>query len=327
MRITVYNTRAFDEKAYFEKYAKELDLELVFCEEAPNLSNVKLAEGSQCIDIITSKTDAKLIEAFSKVGVKYIATRTIGYDHIDIEAAKEYGMKVSNAPYGPNGVADYTVMMMLMSLRNMKRIIERTMIQDYSLKGLLGKEMKDMTVGVLGTGRIGSCVLKNLSGFGCKLLAYDLYQKEEVKKIAEYVPLDTILSTCDIISLHMPLLQDNFHLIDKTAINKMKKGVIIINTARGGLIDSEALIEGIEAKQIGAVALDTVEDEFGLYYNDLKEDILTNRNLAILRGFPNVTVSHHMAFYTGQYVETVVRDSLRSCKNFMLGIENPWQVS
>lgn len=317
MKVTVYNIRPFDEKVYFEKYAKELGIELVFCREDPTLDTVELAKGSQCIDIITTKIDAELVEAFYNVGVRMIATRTIGYDHIDAEASKRLGMQITNAPYGPNGVADYAVMLMLMSIRNMKRIMERTMIQDYTLQGLLGKEMKDMTVGVLGTGRIGSCVISNLSGFGCKVLAYDKIQNPQVS--VEYVSLDRIYKECDIISLHMPLLDDNFHMIDKIAIEKMKDGVILINTARGGLIDSDAMISAIEAKKIGAVALDTVENEFGLYYNDLKSEVLDNHQLAILRGFPNALVSHHMAFYTGQYVETVVRDSLIKCKKFVEG--------
>lgn len=328
MKVTVYNCRAFDEKPLFEQYGKELEIELVLCPDAPDFQNAALAKGSECIDILTSKMPEDLLEVFAGYGVKYITTRTIGYDHIDVNAAKKLGMTVANAPYGPCGVADYAVMLILMTIRKMKRIMERTNIQDYSLCGIQGRELKDLTVGVIGTGRIGKTVLKNLSGFGCKLLAYDLYESAEVKESGvPYVSLDEMWKSADVITLHAPLTDDNHHMIDREAVSKMKDGVMIINTARGGLIDSEALISGIESGKIGGAGLDVVENEFGLYYYDHKSDILNNRELAVLRGFPNVTVSHHMAFYTDDCVETVVRDSLLGCKYFVEGRENPWEVA
>lgn len=325
MKVTVYNCREFDEKAMFLQYGKELGIELVLCPDAPDKENAVLAKGSECIDIITSKMSAELLEVFASYGVKYVTTRTIGYDHIDVEAAKKLGMTVANAPYGPCGVADYAVMLILMTIRKMKRIMERTNIQDYTLKGIQGRELKDLTVGIIGTGRIGRTVLKDLSGFGCKLIAYDIYESEEVKESGvPYVTLEEMWQQADVISLHAPLTDDNFHLINAEAISKMKDGVMIVNTARGGLIDSQALIEGIESGKIGGAGLDVVENEFGLYYYDHKSDILSNRELAIFKSFPNVTVSHHMAFYTDECVKTVVRDSLLGCKCYVEGKENPW---
>ncbi|MBO5473974.1 MAG: lactate dehydrogenase [Lachnospiraceae bacterium] len=327
MQVTVYNCRPFDEKELFVDYARELGMELVLCNDAPDLNNVSLCRGSKCVDVITSKIDAPLIEAFHEQGVEYITTRTIGYDHIDLEAAKKCGIKVGNAPYGPNGVADYTVMLILMSIRRMNAILGRTNLQDYTLMGLNGRELRDLTVGVIGTGRIGATVIRDLSGFGCRILAYDLYEKEEVKQYASYVPLTEIWKEADVITLHTPLTEDNHHLINQETIAQMKDGVILVNTARGALIDSDAFIDAIEAGKIGAAGLDVVENEFGLYYYDHKSDILKNRELALLRSFPNVTVSHHMAFYTRNYVETVVKDSLMSCKLYMEGRENPWEVA
>ncbi len=326
MQVTVYNCRPFDEKELFTEYAKELGIDLVLCQDAPDMDNVSLCRGSRCVDVITSKIDAGLMRAFHENGVEYITTRTIGYDHIDLEAAREYGIKVGNAPYGPHGVADYTVMLILMSIRNMGAILGRTALQDYTLSGLNGRELKDLTVGVIGTGRIGEAVVRSLSGFGCRILAYDLYEKEEVKQYAGYVSLEQIWREADVITLHTPLTEDNHHLICADTIEQMKDGVVIVNTARGALIDSDAFIEAIENGKIGAAGLDVVENEFGLYYYDHKSDILKNRELALLRSFPNVTVSHHMAFYTKNYVETVVKDSLRSCKLYMEGQENPWEI-
>lgn len=327
MKVTVYNCRPFDEKDMFEKFGKELGIELVLCPDAPNMENAALAKGSECIDIITSKMPAELLKVFADYGVKYVTTRTIGYDHIDVKAAKELGMTVANAPYGPHGVADYAVMLILMTIRKMKRILERTNIQDYTLAGIQGRELKDLTVGIIGTGRIGRTVLQNLTGFGCKLIAYDIYESEKIKQMGiPYVTLEEMWQQADVISLHAPLTDENFHMIDEKAIAQMKDGVMIVNTARGGLIDSEALIAGIESGKIGGAGLDVVENEFGLYYYDHKSDILNNRELAVLRGFPNVTVSHHMAFYTDECVKTVVRDSLLGCKCFVEGKENPWEV-
>ena len=327
MKVTVYNCREFDEKELFVKYGKELGLELTLCPDAPDMGNLSLAKGSGCVDILTSRMTRELLEGLKENGVRYLVTRTIGYDHIDMAAAKELGITVANAPYGPHGVADYAVMMILMSLRKMKRIMERTNIQDYSLKGIQGRELKDLTVGIIGTGRIGETVIRNLSGFGCGLIAYDIFEKEEVRKYVEYVSLEEMWKRADVITLHAPLTDDNYHMIGEDSIAQMKDGVVIVNTARGGLIDSQALIAGIESGKIGAAGLDVVEHEFGLYYYDRKSDVLDNRELAILRGFPNVTVTHHMAFYTDDCVETVVRDSLTGCKLFLEGKENPWRVA
>lgn len=326
MQVTVFSCRPFDEQDLFIKYAKELGVELVLCQTAPTLENADLTKGSTCVDILTTPIDEQLLKVFYANGVRYLTTRTIGYDHIDVEAAGRIGIKVGNAPYGPNGVADYTVMLILMSIRKMNAIMGRSAIQDYTLAGLLGRELHDMTVGVIGTGRIGETVIRNLSGFGCRIIAYDLYQKDSVREYAEYVELNTLFREADIITLHTPLTDDNYHLINKETLSQMKDGVIIVNTARGKLIDSDAFIEAIENGKIGAAGLDVVENEFSLYYYDRKAAVLQNRELAMYRSFPNVTVSHHMAFYTDNCVDTVVRDSLTSCKLFMEGKENPWEV-
>ena len=205
MKVTVYNYRDFDEKKWFDQYSEEYGIELVICHDAPDMDNAALARGSDCVDIITSKIPRELVYRFHEYGVKYITTRTIGYDHIDLDACRECGIQVGNAPYGPDGVADYTMLLILMSIRKMKRIIERTNIQDYTLAGIQGRELKDLTVGVIGTGRIGRTVIRDLSGFGCKILAYDLYQNEEVKSHAEYVTLEELFCRADLITMHTPL--------------------------------------------------------------------------------------------------------------------------
>ena len=327
MQVTVFGCRPYDELPEFKARAEELGLKLVLTSERPSLDNVHFVEGSTCVDILTTPIDRELLQAFYDKGVRYLVTRCIGYDHIDVAAAKEIGITVANTPYGPSGVADYAVMLILMCIRKMGEIMARNVVQDYTLKGMLGRELHNPTVGVVGTGRIGLNVIKNLSGFGCKIICYDLYQNKAAEEYATYVTLEELLEQSDVITLHAPLTDENFHMIDAAAMEKMKKGVVIVNTGRGSLIDTAALCDYIENGKVGAAGLDVVENEFDMYYYDRKGDVLPNRELNLFRSYPNVIVSHHMAFFTLNYLKTIVGDSLRGCKAFMTGEENPWVVS
>ena len=326
MKILAYSHRT-DETEYFKEFSKKYQVEVALFEDAPTIENADLAKGFECISIITTMISAELVEKFHEIGVKFISTRTIGYDHIDIKKAKELGIHVGNVTYSPSSVADYTVMMILMATRKMKAIMERSNVQDYSLKGVQGKELHNLNVGIIGTGRIGQTVIKRLSGFDCKLLAYDLYENEKMKQYAEYVTLEKLFENSDIITMHVPATKDNYHIIDKNSIATMKKGVFIINTARGSLINTDDFIEAIEQKKIGGAALDVIEHESNIYYNDLKCEVLDNRELAILKSYPNVIVTPHTAFYTDQAVSDMVENSILSCILFMDGKENPWEVA
>lgn len=327
MQVTVFGCRPYDELPEFKARAEELGLKLVLTSERPSLDNVHFVEGSTCVDILTTPIDRELLQAFYDKGVRYLVTRCIGYDHIDVAAAKEIGITVANTPYGPSGVADYAVMLILMCIRKMGEIMARNVVQDYTLKGMLGRELHNLTVGVVGTGRIGLNVIKNLSGFGCKIICYDLYPNKAAEEYAAYVTMDELLEQSDVITLHAPLTDENYHMINAAAMEKMKKGVVIINTGRGSLIDTAALCDYIENGKVGAAGLDVVENEFDMYYYDRKGDVLPNRELNLFRSYPNVIVSHHMAFFTLNYLKTIVGDSLRGCKAFMTGEENPWIVS
>jgi D-lactate dehydrogenase len=325
MKILAYSHRP-DETEYFKEFSEKYDVEIVLCDDEPNFNNVELAKGFECISIVTTIISGELVEKFHQVGVKFISTRTVGYDHIDIEKAEELGIHVGNATYSPNSVADYTIMLILMAIRKAKLIMERSKVQDYSLKEVRGKELHNLTVGVMGTGRIGQKVIKQLSGFDCRIIAYDVYENENIKTYADYVKLDTLFNDSDIITLHMPSTEDNYHMINKTSIEKMKDGVFIINTARGSLINTNDLIEAIENKKISGVALDVIENESDLYYKDLKGEILNNKELAILNSFPNAILTPHTAFYTDQAVSDMVENSVKSCILFIENKENPWQV-
>lgn len=326
MKILVYSHRN-DETEYFIKFREKYKVEVVLCNEAPSIESAELAKGFDCISIITTPITAELIEKFHEIGVKFISTRTIGFDHIDLEAAVRCGIHVGNVTYSPNSVADYTVMMILMATRKMKAIMERSNVQDYSLRGVQGRELHNLTLGVIGTGRIGQMVIKHISGFECKILAYDLYQNEQVKAYADYVSQEELFRKSDIITMHAPATDDNYHLINKNTIELMKDGVFIINTARGSLINTDDFIDAIEQKKIGGAALDVIEHETNLYYNDLKCEVLDNRDLAILKAYPNVIVTPHTAFYTDQAVSDMVEHSILSCILFIEGKDNPWEVA
>ena len=197
-------------------------------------------------------------------------------------------------------------MMILLCLRNYKQALWRTQVNDYSLGGLIGRELKDLTVGIIGTGQIGSTVIKELSGFGCRTLAYSRRKNPGIEDLAEYVPLEKLYAESDIISLHTPLTDETHHMINGDTLAKMKKGVVLINCARGALTDVKALISGIESEHIGALGLDCMEYEEDIVHRDLKTDIFANRDMAYLRQFKNVIHTQHMAFYTDSAVKSMV---------------------
>lgn len=326
MRMFVFSMRTFDELPCFEKYCPQYGIEYDYTTETPCMDNLDLAKGYDVVNVITTVFDQPMLKKLHDMDVKCIATRTIGYDHIDVDYAKSLGMGVIHISYSPNSVADYAIMMMLMGLRRMPHIMERANIQDYTLKGKIGRELPDCTVGVIGTGRIGRTVIRHLSGFGCKMLAYDLYENEEVKQYAEYTDLDTLLKNSDVITLHAPATDDNYHMIDAAAIEKMKQDVVIINCARGALMDTDALIDGIESGKVGFAGLDVVEHESGLYYFNRMGEPLHNPKLAILRSYSNVLVSPHTAFYTEEAVANMAENSIIGAMKYMNGEDTPYLI-
>ncbi len=326
MKMYVYSMRDFDELPDFERFCEQYGVEWAYTNETPCMDNLDYAKGYDAVNIITTVIDKKMIDQWHDIGVKCIATRTIGYDHIDWEYAKNLGMGVIHITYSPSSVADYTIMMMLMGCRKIKHIMDRASVQDYSLKGKLGTELPKLTVGIIGTGKIGKTVIRHLKGFGCKILAYDICQSAEIEGLAEYAGLDEIYEKCDIISLHAPATEDNYHMIDAVAIDKMKNGVMIINCARGSLIDTQALIDGIESRKIGFAGLDVIEQESGLYYFNRMGEPLNNPQLAILRSYSNVVVTPHTAFYTDEAVANMVENSIICSKDFIEGKETQFEV-
>ena len=326
MKILAYSVRE-DEKNFFEIYGKKYGLEVVMRQDAPDLNNAKQMEGCSCVSIITTPVNREVIRQWKEEGIRHNSTRTVGYDHIDCQAAREMGISVSNVSYSPYSVADYTVMLLLMAVRKAGMITRRYMLQDFSLKGVRGREIRNLTVGVVGTGKIGETVIGYLKGFGCRILAYDLYEKDAVKDMAEYVSLDHLFQKADVITFHAPSTPDSYHMVNRESIERMKDGVILVNTARGSLIDTDALIEGLESGKIGAAALDVLEDEQRIYYKDYRNTNICHRQMAILANMPGVILTPHTAFFTDQAVSDMVEYSILSCKNRMEGKEDPFLIN
>ncbi len=326
MKIFVYAMREYDELPYFIQFQKDLNFEFDYTTEYPSMDNIELAKGYDGISIITNPMYPEIMDKLKSLGVKYISTRSIGYDHIDTAYAKKIGLKVTHVTYSPNSVANYTIMMMLMACRKVNYIMEKSRLRDFSLEGKIGRELSTSTVGVIGTGNIGATLIRHLSSFGCRILAYDIYPDDSLKEYANYTDLDTIYRESDIITLHVPGMQSNYHMINSESMHKMKDGVILVNAARGTLIDTEALIQNLESGKIGFAALDTFENEKGLYYLNFERENLSNRDFATLSSMQNVMLSPHMAFYTDQAVSDMVGNSIKGLLLLETADDNPFEV-
>ncbi|WP_139125797.1 D-isomer specific 2-hydroxyacid dehydrogenase family protein [Arcticibacter eurypsychrophilus] len=317
IKIMVYELRD-DERKVFEDLAQDLNVVYTFSHKMLNMDTLPLAQGCQGICILgIGKISGDILRQMKEMNIHYLATRSVGFNNIDIEVARKLNIRVSNADYGPDGVADYTLMLILMSLRKYKQAMFRGNVNDYSLKGLQGKEMKDMTVGIIGTGRIGARVIDFLSGFGCRVLAYDPYPQDKVKEKAIYTDLETLYEESDIISLHVPLMEQTVKMINRNSLSKMKNGVILVNCSRGEMMNMPDVIEGIEKEKIGALALDVFENEDGIYHFDRRTDIIINRDMAYIRQFPNVIMTQHMAFYTENAVKSMVSCGVKNLVSFI----------
>lgn len=316
MRVIAYAARP-DERAAFDKFSKKFGMELRL--EGSNLKpeTVELARGYDMVSIVGNCTvNREILDKLSQFGIKYIASRSTGYDNIDLEAARELGINISNTFYSPNSVGEFAIMSALTLLRNIPYSFRKVEKNNFSLKGLQGRELRNQTVGVIGTGKIGRSAIKGFSGFGCKILAYDPYPNEEMKSLVEYVSFEKLIKESDIITLHVPLTDGNAYMINKETIELMKEEVLIINTSRGELINTRDLIEGLRAGKIAGAALDVIEREKGILHNDCSEKPLTHDELAILKSMPNVQITSHHAFYTRQAVSDMVEFALTNLNSF-----------
>lgn len=310
--ITIYGCEQ-DEADVFKELSPRFGVIPAITSSAVSETNVMLAPGNQCISVgHKSEISESILLALKESGVKYISTRSIGYNHIDMKAAESMGIAVGNVAYSPDSVADYTLMLMLMAVRNAKSIVRSVEKHDFRLDSVRGKVLRDMTVGVLGTGHIGKAVIERLRGFGCHVLAYG-HNKEAA---ANYVSLNELLQKSDILTIHVPLSADTYHMIGREQIKAMKQGAFLINTARGGLIDTDVLVKALENGKLGGAALDVLEGEEGLFYFDCTQKPIDNQFLLKLQRMPNVIITPHTAYYTEQALRDTVENTIKNCLEF-----------
>jgi D-specific alpha-keto acid dehydrogenase len=307
--LTVYGCGPV-EAALFRELAPRWGVRPVITAAPVSDLNVALARGNRCISVghktvVTHST----LRALSRAGVEHISTRSIGFDHLDVAYAESVGLSVGNVAYSPDSVADYTLMLMLMAIRHARSVLRRVDTHDYRLGVAPGKELRDLTVGVVGTGRIGSAVIDRLHGFGCRVLAHD---KRAATGVGQ-TPLDELLRRSDIVSLHTPLDADSHHLLDRPRLALMRPGAVVVNTGRGALIDTEALVSALERGRLGGAALDVLEGEDGIFYADCSDRPVAHDLLLRLHRLPNVLISPHTAFYTDHALTDIVENSLSSC--------------
>jgi D-specific alpha-keto acid dehydrogenase len=310
--ITIYGCGPED-ATLFREMAPRFGVVPTITEAAVSEANTGLALGNRCISIghKTQVTNSTLL-ALSEAGVAYISTRSVGYDHIDVNYAETVGICVETVAYSPDSVADYTLMLMLMAVRHAKSAIRRADIHDYRLNDERGRELRDLTVGVIGTGRIGVAVIERLRGFGCRVLAHDRWPKAA----ADYVSLDELLRRSDIVTLHTPLIADTHHLLDRARIRQMKHGAFVVNTGRGALIDTEALVPALESGRLGGAALDVLEGEEGFFYADCSDKPIESEPLLRLHQLPNVLITPHTAYYTDHALSDMVEHTMANCLKF-----------
>ncbi len=318
IKIAFFDTKEYDKKL-FDKYNKDYGYEITYLESKLNSETAPLAKGFDVVCIfVNDVVDEKTIHILEECGVKLIALRCAGFNNVDIKNLGDK-LKVVRVPaYSPYAVAEHAVALLLSIDRKIYKAYQRTKKYNFTLNGLLGFDIHGKTVGVIGTGKIGKVFCQIMKGFGARILAYDLYPDENgAKEIGyEYVDLDTLLKESDIISLHCPLTPETDRIINKKTIEKMKKGVVIINTSRGKLIDTDSLVEKLEEGKIGGLGLDVYEDEEDFFMNDMSNSYKRDKYLSVLLSMPNVVITSHQAFFTQEALNKIGSDTCENIKEF-----------
>ena len=314
IRVVLYDAKEYD-KPSFEQYGALHDVKFRFIETKLNEDTVELARGFDAVCVFVNDTvDAEIIEKLYEYGVKLIALRCAGYNNVDVHAAFGKIHVVHVPAYSPYAVAEHAIALLLTSVRRIHKAYNRTREFNFSLNGLTGFDFHGKTVGVIGTGKIGRIFIDICRGFGMKVIAYDLFPAKDSG--LDYVSLDELFEKSDIISLHCPLTDETRHLIGYEAIKKMKKGVVIVNTSRGGLIDTEALVAGIKERKIGAACLDVYEEEADIFFEDRSGHILNDELLSRLISMPNVIVTSHQAFLTEEALNNIAETTVNNILSY-----------
>lgn len=318
MKITFFSTQPYD-KIAFNKCNENFGFEFEFYEThlGPHIVNVIDNTDAVCV-FVNDKVNAEVIKTLAEKGVKTIALRCAGFNNVDLEAAKSNGINVCRVPaYSPEAVAEHAVAMILTLNRKTHKAYNRVREQNFSLNGLLGFNLYQKTIGVIGTGNIGKAFCKIMLGFGCRVIAFDLIANKDLEAMGvEFLPLMDVLQQADIISLHCPLMEQTHHIINKETIAVMKQNVMLINTSRGGLIDTKAVIDALKSKQIGYLGIDVYEQEEKLFFRDLSANIIEDDTIQRLTSFPNVLVTAHQAFFTEEALSQIANTTLTNIREF-----------
>ena len=312
--ITVYGCER-DEAALFRDLSPSFGVVPTITSAAVSETAVISVPRNPCISVgHKSELSGSMLRALKDAGVEYVSTRSIGFDHIDLDAADALGITVENVVYAPDGVADFTLMLILMAIRNVKHVVRAAERQDFRLGSARGKDLCDLTVGVVGVGNIGAAVIRRLHGFGCRVLADN--NGRAASAAADFVPLDALLRESDVVTLHIPLNPETHHFIGREQLDTMKHGAVLVNTGRGALVDTDALIGALESGQLGSAALDVLEGEDGIFYFDRTTSPVDHPHLHRLQQLPNAIVTPHTAYYTERALRDTVEKTLINALSF-----------
>lgn len=319
IKAAVYNTKPYD-REYLSQAADSGQIDWQFHEFRLNAETASLAAGAQAVCVfVNDQVDRPCLEALRDAGVGLIALRCAGYNNVDLAAAHALGLEVVRVPaYSPHAVAEHTVGLLLTLNRKIHRAYNRVREQNFSLSGLVGFDLFEKTIGIVGTGKIGQITAQIFRGFGANVVAYDPYPSQAWAAAHQirYVALETLLTTSDVISLHAPLTPDTLHLLNRETLSQAKPGVVIVNTSRGKLIQTQALIAALKSHRVGGVALDVYEEEEGVFFEDLSGQVLLDDELALLLTFPNVLVTAHQAFLTHEALSEIARVTIGNILHF-----------
>lgn len=312
------NVAMFDTKPYDEESFRDIcpdNIKIIYYPVKLNSDSAKLAEGMDAVcTFVNDSVDKETVDKLCDMGVRLIALRCAGFDSVDVRACHERIRVVRVPAYSPEAVAEHAIALLMTSIRRIHKAYNRTRDFNFSLNDLVGINLHGKTVGVIGTGKIGKAFINICNGFGMRVIAYDKFPAADLD--VEYVDIDELLSQSDVISLHCPLTDENKHLINKSSIDKMKKGTIIINTSRGGLINTADLLEGLKSRKIGAACIDVYEEEGDLFFNDKSGHILDDDIMARLLSMPNVIVTSHQAFLTKEALENIASTTINNITAF-----------
>lgn len=315
MKILFYDTKSYDKDSFEQQRRNFFDIQIDYLKADLAPDTAPLARGYDAVcAFVNSNIGTETVQKLHECGVRGILMRCAGFNNVDMETAQQCGIKVLRVPgYSPEAVAEYAMGLALVACRRMHKAYVRVRENDFSLNGLMGYNFCQKTAGIIGTGRIGAAMARICQGFGMRVVGYDMYPNPDLDFV-EYLPLDQVLEQSDLISLHCPLTEETYHLINSRTIRKMKDGVVLVNTSRGGLVKTEDLIAGIRARKFFAVGLDVYEEETKNVYEDRSDEILEHSVTARLLSFPNVVITSHQGFFTREALYAISRTTLENAR-------------